>query len=270
MLLRLRKNKELFFLFATSLFLFISCSEEEESTYIAKVGNLVLTNKVLNEKKITHKFREEYIHEWIEQRLFYLDAINGGIANTEEYKQIIDETKVEVATALAIKKYLKKNPVAITNEKLEDYYTKNISEFRVWSPFVIYDRVTFLNKKNAFLFKKVVKRQGWESAVEYFTNEQIKFSVEENKSEYIYNVLPKNLAKRIAQMLTQNYSGIIKTSDNSFTIVHLVKKYNKDDVPEFEEIREKIKEKYTAVKRREIYNNYLKELYLKYSSEIER
>ncbi len=270
MLLKLRKNKGLFFLLVISLFLFISCSKKEERKYVAKVGDLVLTQKVLNEQKSNHKFSEEYIHEWIERRLFYLDAVNSGVTSTDDYKHIIEDAKIEVAKALAIKKIFGKNPVVVTDVKLENYYTENISEFRVWSPFVIYNRATFLEKKNALLFRKIAKRQGWQNATEYITSEKINFSVEENKSEYLYNILPKNLAKWIARISKQNYSGIIKTSDNSFTIVQLVKKYNKDDVPEFEDIKEDIKEKYVSVERNKIYNNYLRELYAKYGSEIKR
>ena len=46
--------------------------------------------------------------------------------------------------------------------------------------------------------------------------------------------------------------------------------YKKYEVPEYNEIEIDIKEKYLANNRKEIYNNFIKQLYSDYSSEIER
>jgi len=72
-------------------------------------------------------------------------------------------------------------------------------------------------------------------------------------------------------MLNENeFSRIIEISSNNFVIVQLIKRHNKNELPKFEDIKEEVEQKYLSLKRKELYDNYLKKLYSEYSSVIVR
>ncbi len=255
------------------LLLLFSCKKEEEENFVVKVGNSVLTEAIIEESidsSKSNKFREEFIREWIEKKLIYLDAISKDVVNSDEYNRIIDEAKVDVANALAVKKMISKNPVSTTNKVLEKFYVENIKLFKVSSPRLIYNKATFLSKVIATKFRKIAISKGWENAVKYFSNNRSQFSIEENKLEYLYNILPEYFANQIFKISENEFSKVIETSKNTFAVVQMIKRYYKNDVLEFDEIKDEIKVKYISYKQKELYNNYLKELYNEYSSEIKR
>ncbi len=269
---KLRINKV--FVFVVLLFLFVSCSKEEEENYVAKVGNSFLTEAMikesLNATSKNYKFREEFIREWIERKLIYLDAVKVGVVNSDEYENLIAEAEIDFANMLAIKKMVSKSHIDVTNMVLENFYVENIKEFKIQSPRLIYNQATFSNRKIALKFRKMLIGKGWQNSVVVFKTREIIFSVKENIIEYVYNILPGEFANQIFKIDKNKYSKVIQTSRNTFAVVQILEKYNKNDVLEFEEIREEIEEKYLSTKRKELYNNYLKELYTEYSSEIKR
>ena len=255
------------------LFLLASCSKKEEGNYVVKVGNSFLTEAMIEESLNSsdkNKFREEFIREWIERKLIYLDAVKVGVVNSDEYENLIAEAEIDFANVLAVKKMVSKNHIDVTNMVLENFYVENIKEFKIQSPRLIYNQATFSNREIALKFRKMLIGKGWQNSVVVFKTRGIIFSVKENIIEYVYNILPGKFANQIFKISKNKYSKVIQTSGNTFAVVQILKKYNRNDVLEFEEIREEIEEKYLSTKRKELYNNYLKGLYEKYSSEIKR
>ncbi|MDA3861625.1 MAG: hypothetical protein PF445_10395 [Melioribacteraceae bacterium] len=269
----MRKNRKI--VFVILLFLLVSCSKkEEEKNYVAKVGDSYLTETMIEEslnlKKDVHKFREEFIREWIETELIYLDAINKEVVNSEEYEKVITNAKVEVAKALVIKKQVSDLSISASEKELKIFFSTNIAEFKIATTRLIYNQITFANKESAIKFRRMIISKGWKNSTKYFEDNNIQFSVKENKFEYVYNVLQEDLKNQLLMIDEKKYSGVIEISKNIFSVVQLLKIYKKNDVPEFEEIADEIEQKFFSFKRKELYNNYLKGLYSEYSSEIER
>jgi hypothetical protein len=269
----LTKAKINSFAFIFLLFL-ISCSKKKEENFIARVGDTYLTKAMLDKALVTshnsHKFKEEYIREWIRKQLLILDADKKGIFNSDNYKKLIAKAKTDIANALVIEKIINENPVKITRKALEDYFVNNVDEFLLTSQSCIFNKAVFNNYSDAKAFHKSVVKNGWDYAVKNFNRAKLLAFYNTNKYESVYNILPDNLRNEIISLKKDGVSRVIKTSETSFVVVQLKKIYNKNDVPEFEEIKDEIKRKYMAVKRKEIYKNYIKSLYSEYKTEIER
>lgn len=267
------KNSKIF-VFVVFLFLLISCAEKKEENYIVKVGDSYLTETMIEESlnftNDAHKFRKEFIREWIETELIYLDALENGVVDSEEYQKLLNNAKIEIANAIAIKKMISVNSVLVTNKELENFYFNKISEFKIVSPLLIYNKATFASRNDAVHFRKMLIRKGWNYSIDKFSTNGIQISVKQNISDYEYNIINENLKNKLSLIDEREYSSIVEISKNIFVIIELVKRYNKNDVPEFNEIKNEVEQKYISFKRKEFYNNYLKELYSKYSSEIER
>jgi hypothetical protein len=258
------------FLFA----LFIGCSESKEEDFVARVGNHFLTEsmieKALNENGGDKIFREEFIRTWIEKEVIYLSAINKGVTKSKKYSELIGNVKIEIANSMVIGEVIKAKNDSISEEELENYYVENISEFKLTSEQVQYNQASFNSKKYAKEFRHKLVSMSWEKALdEFYTNNSILFS-RVDELEYIHNLFPFSIREKLLKLRINTNSAVFESSNGIFTVVRLNKHYKKNEVPEFFEIKQKIEKKYQVLQRKEFYNNYIKELYSKYSSEIER
>lgn len=272
MLINQRKNRVV--VVGLLFLLFVSCSEKKEDDYIVRVGDSFLTESmiydVLGENKGDKRFREEFIRKWVEKKIIYLSAVNKGILESKKYVELIDEAKVEIANAIVISTLIGKSSKNVSKEELEKYYVEDISEFKLRAKRYLYNQVSFSNKSVAKRFRRKIVSQDWEKVVDEFSNNDALLFLAQNNFEYIYNILPISIRVELSRLKENGVSGVIETSQGTFTILQLVKSYKKNDVPEFHEIEREIKEKYVAKKRKEIYNYYIKQLYSEYGSEIER
>lgn len=260
--------------FVILLFFVISCSEKEEEKYIVKVGDSVLTEQNIAESikltNNTHKFRDEFIREWIDKEVIYLDAKNSGILESDEYKKLIEKSKIEIANALVIKKMILENSINISDEELESFYKSNIEKFKVATPFLIFNQIAFSDRNVAVEFSNELINSNWEVALSKFEKNEAVLSIQKNKIEYVYNILQENLKEEFTTLTENQFSRIVEVSANSFVIVNLLKRYNKNDVPKYQDVKEEVEQKYLSLKQKELYNNYINKLYSEYSSVIVR
>ncbi len=188
-----------FLSFVILLSIISGCSQNEEENYVARVGDSYLTeNEVEDATSInskSKKFREEYIRNWIETELIYLDAIKKGVLNSEEYVELLNNAKVEIAKSLVIKAEIEQDTTEITEKQLEDFYVNNFREFKIVSPKVIYNKAIFNTKKEAVRFRKNILNYGWETVVAQCRKSNLKINIIENKSDFISNISNKKLKK---------------------------------------------------------------------------
>lgn len=272
MFLKLTKNRATFF--GLILALLISCNQKKDEDSIVRVGDSLLTQSMVDdaigESEGNKLFREEFIRKWIEKQLIYLSAIDQGVLKSNEYSELIDDAKVEIANAIVIRSLVKKNNRDVSKNELEKYYVKNIAEFKLGAKICVYSQISFSSKSVAKKFRRKLVSNNWKNVVEEFSNNNALIFLAQNNFEYIYNILPMRVRVVLGKLNANDVSGVIETSQGVFTILQLVKSYEKNEVPEFHEIERDIKKKYIAKNRKEIYNNFLKQLYSEYSSEIER
>ncbi len=103
-----------------------------------------------------------------------------------------------------------------------------------------------------------------------FEKNEAVLSIQNNKIEYVYNLLQENLREEFETLYENQFSRIVEISANSFVIVNLLKRYNKNDVPKYQDVKEEVERKYLSLKQKELYNNYINKLYSEYSSVIVR
>jgi hypothetical protein len=254
--------------------LFIGCGEKKEVDFVARVGNHFLTESMISEaitgRSSDKLFREEFIREWIEKEVIYLAAVKSGVLESKKYSYLIKNAEVEIANSILISEAIESSKKKISKEELEKYYVENIAKFKLTSEQMLYNQVSFNKKSDAKKFRRRLVSSSWEEALEEFLNNKSLVFSEENILEYKYNIFPITVRERLRKLRKSNNSAVFESSDGIFTVLRLNKFYKKNEVPEFFEIEHEIEKKYLMLKRKEFYNNYIKQLYSKYSSEIER
>ena len=229
-----------------------------------------MIDNALGDKTKSKRFREEFIHNWIETQLINLDAINKGVDKTKKYNLLIESAKIDVANSIVVNNILMKNPIEINDKQLENYYINNFKEFQIVSPKVLYNKALFMDREKAQKFRNLLLKIGWQKALLKVNNKDFNISFIENKSEFVYNISDQQIKDYFLSKNIRNISPIIKVSPTLYVVINLIKRNNKNDLLEFEEVKEEVRQKYITIKRKEIYNNYLKKLFSEYSSEIER
>lgn len=268
----LTRNK-FFFLFL--LLAAASCSEEEkEPKEIARVGGTILTedelSSALNDYQYRAKVREEFITNWIEQEVLYQKAVDEGITDDKEYNSIIERSQKELAAALLIKKMLDENIQEPALDDLKNFYEKYKEDFRLQDDTYSYNFAQFNNYEKAIQFRSVLVASDWDKAVNVFRSDVSLLRT--IRREFIpgYKLQPVTLRKIMSVLIPNEASIVLETEPMKFTVVQLLEKINKDDIPSFEAAKEAVKERYEASRNKEFIREYIDQLIADHNIEIKR
>ena len=129
------------------LLIFSACSESKKpDSYIAKVNDSYLTEsefaELIDSQFVTDASRSAVIKNWVRQEILYQEALKEGLTETREFKETIENTKKQLASALILEKFAATAQPQFTNDELEDFFEENESSFKL--PFNAY----YLNRVN--------------------------------------------------------------------------------------------------------------------------
>lgn len=252
-----------------------ACSKKKElSREIVRINDAVLTEddlqRALSEKSNNAKLREQFINEWIEKEVLYQKAVEEGITKEKEYNFIIERTKKELAGALLIKKILSENSTEPDEDELKMFYESLKEDFRLMDDLYRINKIYFNNFDDALKFRTTLIESDWNKTLNVFKNITSIIKYESGEFYYGYQLQPANLTKIVSFMNPGEVSIIIEIEPNHFAIVQLIEKIKKDEIPPFEVIKSRVKERYMVVKNKEFIQNYIKELVSDYDVEIKR
>ncbi|MEG8945913.1 peptidylprolyl isomerase [Rosettibacter firmus] len=272
-LIKLSSNNLLILFF---LFLFFyGCSKKEElPNEIVRINGNVLTEDdlkiALGEKANNAKLREQYINEWIEKEILFQKAIEEGITKDKEYNSILERTKKELAAAFLIEKILSENPISLTEDELRNYYESVVEDFRLVDDLYRINIIYFNNFDEAVKFRKILLESDWNKALNAFKGATSIISYETGNLYSGYQLQPVPLTRIISFMLPNEVSVVIEIEKNKYAVVQLIEKLEKGIIPPFEIVKEKVKEQFKTLKKKEFIQNYIQELISDYEIEIKR
>jgi hypothetical protein len=256
-------------IFILLFFVLFGCSEKKnEEKVVAKVNNSVLTEEELNlflgNKKNDNKLREEFIRNWIESEILYLEAKEKGIIDSEEYKTYLKISQKELAAGLLTKKFFDEYSENIQESELFRFYNKNRAEFKLNCDHYLISLIKFNEKVEAEKFRLKVDETNWNTLVNKRMNSNNAKLIYYNELIPDYDIFPSIIKNYLDGMNDNEISVVISTSDNAAYIVKLIKKYYKNVIPEFKDIKNIVEKKYIGQRKLEAYKNYIKDLYSKY------
>ncbi len=267
-------SNKVFFIFFF-LLVFFGCSKEvKKSNEIVRIKDAVLTEDelttALGEKSNNAKLREQFINEWIEREVLYQKAVEEGIIKDKEFNSILERSKKELAAAFLINKILSENMISPDEAELRDYYELLKDDFRLLDDLYRINIIYFNNFDDAVKFRSILIESGWDKALNAFNNTPSVVSTKTDNLYYGYQLQPASLARIISFMLPREISVVLEVEKNKFAVFQLVEKFDKEIIPPFEVIKEKVKERYQVVKNKEFIQNYIEELISDYDVEIKR
>jgi hypothetical protein len=117
------------------------------------------------------------------------------------------------------------------------------------------------------MFRSAVLQKGWEIA-----SEEIKIdSILNNRAGVFLSedeIYPSLLRRILPELLPQEVSTVISEENKNFMIIQLIEKYESETIPPFEFIRNKVENRFLALKKEEFIKKYMERLYSENDIEI--
>lgn len=253
----------------------VGCKEEEKpEAYVAQVGGEVLTESRLEEElaevENSAMYREEYIRNWIESEMLYQEAVDEGILDSDEYRKITAGSEKRLAAAIYVKKYFEESPVKYFEADLEEYYNNKPEDFLTPSSGVVLNLISFEDIERAVLFRSKAVNDGWLSAVQTFGSDNNVSRQYGKRLLYDYQLQPQNLKRVINNLAENEVSIVVETEPQLFTIVQVVGRIKRNEVPPYEFVKNEVKKRYMLFKQRELFKEHLNKLYSNYDVEISK
>lgn len=252
----------------------VFCSEEEKKTKsIVQINDAVLTEEEVSKALSAaqnNSFKEEYINNWIRTEIMYSEAVKEGILDEKEFNTIIEQSKKELAISLYIKKLLDENKTVAANEELQKYYEEQSDDFKLADDAFVYNICEFDDFDKAVQFRSILLESDWNKAVNAFREDASLKRYTNNQLQLGYLLQPQIIYNAITNLQPGEVSIVMQTGESNFTVLQLINKYNKDEVPPFEAVKEKLRAQYSVLKQKEFIQNYIDKLVEENNVEIKR
>lgn len=249
------------------------CAEKQpEVKYAAKVGDEVLTedevDKALSSRRFSQNYRNEFIRNWIETELLYLEAKKQGVLDSEKFRDILAENSKQLASAFLLSDFYYSEEPKISSEELEKFYNDFRPDFALTDDASVVNIIKFNNYDKAVFFRNRLIDSDWKTASELLFNDSSVVLSETGLFSFDRNFSPPEVVKIIKGIIPGEASIIFEEEPGRFLIVQLTQKFQKGEIPAFEFVKDLAEERYLQMKRKSIYGNLIKDLYSKYDVEI--
>lgn len=245
---------------------FSGCREEtEDIDYVARVNNSYLTRDELAslvDTAFTSEARKnEIITKWIYRELLYQQAEKEGISKSKDFKQTISQSEKELAGAFLLNSLFQNESFNIKPAEIKAYYDKNPGEFRLPFETFILNIAEFIDEDKAIQFRNIAIENDWTKALKQFNSDQSIINQKSAQLYLAYELNPAPLARVVHLLYPLEISIVISTKPGYYSVVQLIEKLPAGTVPAFEYVKQEASERVTAIKRQEVINEYILELY---------
>lgn len=256
----------------------IGCKEKkEEGNYIARVNNSYLFEKDLNVYHQTfNQNKDEIINNWIDDELLYQEAMKKGLIDDDEFKSKLEIAKKQIAKSLLLKKYFsdkslgEDKQIDVNEDVLKDFFEKNKDAFRLKYKSFYLNQIVFNKEETALQFRNLVTSDNWEKTISSFNKNLNVESITNKRLFYDYELQNYFIFNVVNEIDENEITPILELGNNKYIIIQLLKKYNENDIPEYNVIQNEVKEFFIQIERKKLLEDYLQDLYTKNEVEIKK
>lgn len=253
---------------------FAGCEDDNKNkeVIVAQVGSSILTENeliaILGSKKYSQKYREEFVKNWIETEILYELAIEEKLLTSENYFQIIKDSEKELASSIALDNLLSENPIRFSDSDLVEFYNSKKEDFIFTSDAYILNYVSFKNEESAINFRNFAVENNWSEAINKFENDH---DLSENYLNKIYRssqIHSQKLLRLLAELFQDDISIVIETEPNDFVVVQMIDRIDQSAIPQFDYVKDRVRESFILNKQKEILSRLLDSLKLEKKAKV--
>ena len=266
-----RLNKISLMLIAASIL--TGCVKEQPKTeYVARVNDAYLTKKelasIIDTTMVNTLHKSEVIRNWINREILFQKAKNEGILQQDDYRRLTKNSGKELAGALLLDSYISSVTINFEQRDLINYFQANSNDFKLPDKSYLLNIIHFDNEDRAVEFRSLVLDSDWQKAMNIFYGDSAIISTESKlllKEQDVYSIKILRVVKRLHPL---EISIVISEREGYYTVVQVLQKYLKGSLPLFDVIKQDVEKRYLAVKRKELMENFMKDLYSKNEIEV--
>ena len=266
------KTISIFFPVIIFVVFFNGCKKEVSSKkYIAKVNDSYLTedelDTIYNSSSGT-QYRDEIIRNWINRELLYQEAQKQGILDNKNFKRILNDSRKELAASFLLKGYSEKEKITLEPAELEKYYNDNADEFKLVYDSYLLNLITFNSEDEALRFRTDALEKNWDNALRDFKDDSSAFKEKSRELLFENEIQPISILRVVKELYPSEISIVLNNEADKYSVVQLIEKFNKGDVPPFDLIQKEVKNVCMMQKKELTIKDYIKELYSKNDIEV--
>jgi parvulin-like peptidyl-prolyl isomerase len=264
-------------LFCALTLIVAGCRRQPEKKIIARVGNSVLTQeeaKAWIDTTMTpyNDRMKAYAGKWVEDEIFYQEALGKGLQNAEQFKKQMKELGRQITIQNFLRQEIYSDTMQVADDALQQYFTVHQSEFYVREDIVRLNFITFSERKPAVTFVAALNAgRPWADVVKgasFDTSLTNKIVGKEENKLYTQKTLYPTELWRVASILnTGEVSFPVKTS-LGYSILQVLSKLKSGSPATIDAVYDEVKMRLIIEERRARYDSLISRLRSKYHVEI--
>lgn len=266
-----RLNKISLMLIAASIL--TGCGKEQPKTeYVARVNDAYLTKtelaSLIDTTMVSTLHKSEVIRNWVNREILFQKAMNEGILHKDDYIKLVKNSGKELAGVLLLDSYISSVTINYEQRDLINYFDENSNDFKLTDNSYLLNIIHFSNEDRAVEFRSLVLDSDWQKAMNIFYEDTAIINNENEvllKEQDVSSIKVLRVVKRLHPL---EISIVISEREGYYTVVQVLKNYLKGSVPSYNVIKQYVEKRYLAEKRKELLENYIKDLYSNYEIEV--
>lgn len=268
----LKKHNKLFFCVLAAIVIAGCGEEKKESGYVARVNNSYLTKdeitRMIDTSSAGQFQKNEVIRNWINREILFQEAEKEGILKQNDFNRLLKNSEKELAGALLLSKKIKDRVIKIESAKLLKYFENNSSDFKVIGDSYLLNIIHFSNQDKAVEFRSLLLDSNWQKAMDNFYEDSTLLSSRDSVLLQEQDIQSVKVLRVVKRLYPPEISIVIPEREGYYTVVQILEKYPADSLLPFNVIRKEVEKRYLAEQRKELLEDYIKELYSNNEIEI--
>ncbi|MGB5846904.1 MAG: hypothetical protein WBH40_00360 [Ignavibacteriaceae bacterium] len=249
------------------------CGKEQPKTeYVARVNDAYLTKtelaSLIDTTMVSTLHKSEVIRNWVNREILFQKAMNEGILHKDDYIKLVKNSGKELAGVLLLDSYISSVTINYEQRDLINYFDENSNDFKLTDNSYLLNIIHFSNEDRAVEFRSLVLDSDWQKAMNIFYEDTAIINNENEvllKEQDVSSIKVLRVVKRLHPL---EISIVISEREGYYTVVQVLKNYLKGSVPSYNVIKQDVEKRYLAEKRKELLENYIKDLYSNYEIEV--
>ncbi|MGB9716654.1 MAG: peptidylprolyl isomerase [Thermodesulfovibrionales bacterium] len=271
-------KRVLVFLFIVSLLFACTKKEEKNASYLAKVGNTIITEadlerEIKNLPDFVQKMfegasgRQRFLDELIKREILYQEALKKGLDKDPVYQRKLEDFKKMNMVGLLLEKEIE-TKTKISDKEVRDYYEQHKEDFAPVSQVRLSHIVTNKEEDAQKILERLKKGEDFAMVAKKDSIDTVSAKKGGDLGFFSRGDIPQEFRTIAVRMKTGEVSDPIKTK-SGYEIIKVTDK-KVGQVIEFEKIKNLISQNLLAEKQKESFDSYIEGLRKKYKVEINK
>jgi hypothetical protein len=214
----------------------------------------------------------DYINIWITNELLYQEAVQRGMADSDELRRQLELARRHLAIEALLDAEIYRSDTTVSEDEIASIYKTAGEAFRLREDVVNVSFVMFADRDQANAFRsKVIQSIPWENAIRQVQNDSLLRSqlVRVVSRQYFTqaNLYPEELWK-LSRALTKGEISFVVNTDAGHCVL-MVHSYKKQgEMPDLEYMRNEIRERILIDERKLKYDRLVASLRAKHTVEV--